>query len=260
MGGTRIHSWRHAIWALGLALALALGTGTAVADDPVPAAHGADTHAADAHAGDPDAAEPHAADAHGTDPHHGTDAHGETGHGDGGHGDGAHGGDHSGGMPQLNPESFPGQIFWLAVCFVTLYFLMSGVALPRVTEVIEIRESRIAHDIDRADELKNEAEALAVKTEAALAEARGQAQTLLRQVIEEVEAHRAQRLAQVEADVAARLSAAETRIDQARRDAIGRIGAAAEELTGELTARLTGQRPHPVNIANAVAAVTGGKS
>ncbi|XKH35022.1 hypothetical protein ACIU1J_01600 [Azospirillum doebereinerae] len=40
--------------------------------------------------------------------------------------DAAHGGEHaSGGLPQLNPANFPTQIFWLALTFGVLYYLLS---------------------------------------------------------------------------------------------------------------------------------------
>ena len=42
-------------------------------------------------------------------------------------------------MPQLDPATFPTQLFWLAVVFVVLLILMARVGLPRVREVVETR-------------------------------------------------------------------------------------------------------------------------
>ena len=35
-----------------------------------------------------------------------------------------------GGLPQLNIETFPSQIFWLVVTLVVLFYLLSKIALP----------------------------------------------------------------------------------------------------------------------------------
>ena len=43
----------------------------------------------------------------------------------------------SGGLPQLNPEYFTPQLFWLTLTFIALLFIMQKIALPRVGEVIE---------------------------------------------------------------------------------------------------------------------------
>ena len=46
-------------------------------------------------------------------------------------GDAAQGAEHaSGGLPQLNPDFFSPQLIWLGISFITLYYLMSKVALP----------------------------------------------------------------------------------------------------------------------------------
>ncbi len=62
-----------------------------------------------------------------------------------------------GALPQFDPSSFPGQIFWLAVTFGFLYWMMASVILPRIGGVIEERRDRRADDHDQAAEFKHEA-------------------------------------------------------------------------------------------------------
>ena len=62
------------------------------------------------------------------------------------------------GMPQLNPEFWSGQIFWLILIFSTLYLIIWKIFLPRITYIVENRKSRIVNDLDEAQKLKESAE------------------------------------------------------------------------------------------------------
>src|SRR3546814_10856843 len=90
----------------------------------------------------------------------------------------ATGGSGSGGLPQLDADTYPTQIFWLVVTFVILYLIMSKVALPRIAEVLEERQERVADDIETAERLRSEAAVVQSEYETAMAEARGKAQEI----------------------------------------------------------------------------------
>ena len=62
------------------------------------------------------------------------------------------------GMPQLNPEFWAAQIFWLILIFSTLYLVIWKIFLPKITYSIENRKSKIVNDLDEAQKLKENAE------------------------------------------------------------------------------------------------------
>ena len=62
------------------------------------------------------------------------------------------------GMPQLNPEFWVAQIFWLILTFSSLYLIIWKVFLPKITLSIENRKSRVVNDLDEAQKLKENAE------------------------------------------------------------------------------------------------------
>ena len=62
------------------------------------------------------------------------------------------------GMPQLNPEFWSAQIFWLILIFSTLYLIIWKIFLPKITYSIESRKSRIVNNLDEAQKLKESAE------------------------------------------------------------------------------------------------------
>jgi len=62
------------------------------------------------------------------------------------------------GMPQLNPEFWTAQIFWLIIIFSILYLAIWKIFLPKITYSIENRKSRLVNDLDEAQKLKEGAE------------------------------------------------------------------------------------------------------
>ena len=62
------------------------------------------------------------------------------------------------GMPQLNPEFWAAQIFWLLLIFSSLYLIIWKVFLPKITYNIETRKSKIVNDLQEAQKLKENAE------------------------------------------------------------------------------------------------------
>ena len=61
-------------------------------------------------------------------------------------------------MPQLNPEFFVTQLFWLVVTFSFLLVFLWRISLPRIGNVLEKRQRKINEDLTTAKELQNEAE------------------------------------------------------------------------------------------------------
>ena len=58
------------------------------------------------------------------------------------------------GMPQLDPEYWFSQIFWLIVIFLTIYILISKIFIPKIKGSIDMREDKIRKDLEEAKKLK----------------------------------------------------------------------------------------------------------
>ena len=61
-------------------------------------------------------------------------------------------------MPQLNPEFWTAQVFWLILIFSILYLIIWKIFLPRITYSIENRKSKIVNDLNETQKLKETAE------------------------------------------------------------------------------------------------------
>ena len=84
-------------------------------------------------------------------------------------------------MPQLNPEFFVSQLFWLVVTFSFLLIFLWRISLPRIGSVLDKRERKISEDLATAKKLQAEAENIHEQIDSQLIQARSQATDILKQ-------------------------------------------------------------------------------
>ena len=65
----------------------------------------------------------------------------------------------NGGMPQLDPEFWISQIFWLTITFGFLYLVLSKFILPKISSNLELRKSQIQENIEAAEKQREGCEA-----------------------------------------------------------------------------------------------------
>ncbi|MGB8276005.1 MAG: F0F1 ATP synthase subunit B' [Alphaproteobacteria bacterium] len=155
-------------------------------------------------------------------------------------------------MPQFDPSTFPTQIFWLVLIFVVLYLVMARVALPRVAQVLDERRDRIDDDLDKAEQLKKEAEEAAQAYERTLQIARARAQLLLKALADQAASEAAAKQAKLNERMAVETKAAEERIDAARASAMGSMRVIAAEAAAAATGKLIGSKPEASQVDAAV--------
>lgn len=150
----------------------------------------------------------------------------------------AHVEESKGGFPQLDITTYSSQVFWLAVFFGLMYFLMSRIALPRVTEVLDMRQTQINVNLDRATQLNDEAQRAKEAYDTAL----GEAQEAARASIAATEAKAAERLSQDSAEFAeharTRMAAVEKNIAQAKAEALNSLADIAAEVATEMAGKV----------------------
>lgn len=144
-------------------------------------------------------------------------------------------------FPPLNPENFAPQLFWLALTFGVLYVILSRVALPRVSEVIEERRDRIQRDLDAADRLKDETEKALNGYEEALSDARSNASAIAKKEREALDSEVAREQATVEEQLSAKLAEAESRIAETKKNALQGVNAIAADTAVAIVAKLVGE-------------------
>jgi len=158
----------------------------------------------------------------------------------------------SGGLPQLDPNHFAPQLFWLAVCFAVLLFVMSRIALPRVGDVIEERRDRIKRDLETAGRLKAETDKALSDYEKALADARSNASSIAKETRDKLAAETDAERQRLDGQLAVKLQNAETRIAETKTKAVSAIGEIATETARAVVAKLIGQDVSPDEVKKAL--------
>lgn len=155
-------------------------------------------------------------------------------------------------FPPFQKDTFASQLFWLAVCFVALYVLMSKVALPRVGSILQARRDRIAADLAEAQRHKAESEAAMAAYDKALADARNRAQAIATETREKLMAEAEVKRKTLEAELNAQLAEAERTIAAVKTAAMQNVRSVAAEAAIEIVERLIGTRPPEAAVAQAI--------
>jgi F-type H+-transporting ATPase subunit b len=145
-----------------------------------------------------------------------------------------------GGLPQLNPEWFASQIFWLAVHFAVLYVVATTLILPRIAQALDRRDTKVSGDLETADKLGKEASALKTAHEASLSSARTEAQAARAATVAATLADQVAAEKKLGEELARQALAAQERINQASAAMRARMRDVAAEATMDIVTRLSG--------------------
>jgi F-type H+-transporting ATPase subunit b len=157
-------------------------------------------------------------------------------------------------MPQFDPTFFSSQLFWLYATFILLYLLLSTLAMPKIGGVLEERQRKIDDNLDRAAELKGEAEAAIALYEKALAEARADAQGVLRANAEALSKQSEARQKELGERLAEQIKAGEARILAAKEQALTHVRDIAIDVAKQASAKLAGVSLDEAKVSSAITA------
>ena len=169
-----------------------------------------------------------------------------------------HGAEESGLFPPFDPTYFPSQLFWLAITFGVLYWVLASMILPRLSANLERRSDTIADDLEEAARLNEQAEEAKQTLEVSLAQARAKA----RETASKAEASMAEEIAaetrKVDIAIDKKLEIAEARINEVRAEAMANVQTVASDATTSILAKL-GMSANANDVANAVKTAINGK-
>ncbi|WP_306119655.1 MULTISPECIES: F0F1 ATP synthase subunit B [unclassified Roseitalea] len=158
-------------------------------------------------------------------------------------------------FPPFDSSTYASQLFWLAITFGLFYWVMSKVLAPRIADILETRQDRIAQDLDMARQLQDEADAAHAAYEQELAQARATAGEIGQKARDKAKADAEAERQKVEAELGRKLADAESRIAEIRDRALGEVDTIAADTTGEIVERLVGSKVTKAELTKAIGAV-----
>jgi F-type H+-transporting ATPase subunit b len=159
------------------------------------------------------------------------------------------------GFPQLNAKTYPSQVFWLFCAFVTLYVLMSKIALPRVGEVLDARRTHKESDLKRAQQMQEEATKVKTAYEAAIAKAQAEAAEAQAAAEQEVSEKIAAEVAKFAEAARKRVATAEQAIARAKDEAVSSLADISADVAMDMANKVAGVQVGKAEARSAVAKV-----
>ena len=146
----------------------------------------------------------------------------------------------SGGMPQLNPEFWISQIFWLTLTFGILYIVLSKLILPKISANLELRKSQIQENIEAAEKQRENSESKLKEYDDIILKSKLKAKNIFREAREKVIKDINLKKETLDKQINAEIQNAEKEIDLLKKSAPEKINKIAIETSSELVKKLIG--------------------
>ena len=146
----------------------------------------------------------------------------------------------SGGMPQLNPEFWISQIFWLTLTFGILYIVLSKLILPKISANLELRKSQIQENIEAAEKLREDSELKLKEFEEIISKSKSEAKNIFRETREKALKDIDFKRETLEKQIDEEIKKAEKEINELKKTAPEKINKIAIETSSEILKNLVG--------------------
>ncbi len=155
----------------------------------------------------------------------------------------------SGGMPQLNPEFWISQIFWLIITFGILFIVLTKVILPKISDNLETRKSQILENIETADKQKEESQNKINEYEKIILDSKLKAKNYFNEAREKILDDINKKRAALNKDLDEEISEVEKELSDLKNKSGEKINKIAAETSAELIKELIGEEVNSSSIA-----------
>ena len=146
----------------------------------------------------------------------------------------------SGGMPQLNPEFWVSQIFWLIITFGILYVVLSKFILPKISSNLELRKSQIQENIETAEKQREMSEVKLKEYDEIILKSKLDAKNIFKNAREKLIKDINLKKETLDKQIDDEVSNAEEEIKTLKKDATDKINKIAIETSSDLLKKLIG--------------------
>tara|TARA_B100002052_G_scaffold296149_1_gene323990 strand:+ start:986 stop:1576 length:591 start_codon:yes stop_codon:yes gene_type:complete len=159
----------------------------------------------------------------------------------------------SGGMPQLNPEFWVSQIFWLTLTFGILYVVLSKLILPKISANLELRKSQIQENIEAAEKQRESSESKLKEYDEIILKSKLEAKNIFKDAREKVLKDINSKKEILDKQINEEINIAEMEIETLKKSASEKINKIAIETSSDLIKKIIGTEINNSSISTIVA-------
>ena len=154
-----------------------------------------------------------------------------------------------GGMPHLNTEFWASQIFWLILIFSSLYIIIWKIFLPKITDIIENRKSRIVGDLNETQKLKENAEKKLGEYNKIIEDTKKEAKKIIEDNKKKLENDIKSKKQKFNEGIEKELMSVEKEIKSLKKSSISSINKIAVEVSSEIIRQIVGTEMNMSNVS-----------
>ena len=156
------------------------------------------------------------------------------------------------GMPQLNPEYWASQAFWLILIFLSIYILIARVFIPKIKSNIDVRENKIRKDLEEAKIFREEAEKKLKTYKELIESARIDTKKILSESNKKLNDDMQAKKNKIQKEIEQETQNAEKEINKFKSESLNKINIISEEIVSEVIKNIFGEDLNRSSIKAAV--------
>ena len=159
-------------------------------------------------------------------------------------------------MPQLDPEYWASQIFWLIIVFLSIYLLIAKIFIPKIKGSIDMRQDKIRKDLEEAKIFKENAEKKLISYKKLIETANTDARKVISLSRQKLNEDLRIKKEEVQKKIDEEIMSTEKEIQKFKAEAAGKINIISEEIVSGLIKDIFGEDLNKSSIKATVSQLT----
>ena len=160
------------------------------------------------------------------------------------------------GMPQLNPEFWFSQTFWLVLVFVILYLIIWKRILPKITDNLENRKKTISSDLEEAQNLKKLAEERYKEYKKLINDAKNEAGKIISESKLKLDQDLNNKKMEIQKEIDREINEAEKEINNFKKKSLKSVSKISKEISSEVIKKILNTEINESNLSAIVEEVS----
>ena len=156
------------------------------------------------------------------------------------------------GMPQLDPEYWASQAFWLVLVFLLLYLTVAKLFIPKIKNNLDNRNNKIKEDLEEAKNLKDTVEKKHLEYNKIIEDAKKEVQKILLESKNQLSSNIQNKKNNFDKEILKEVEKAKQEILIFKKNSINDINKISEEIAARLIEEISGDKLNASSIKAAI--------